>query len=117
VAPADVAAATVDRRIRESTRVHLTSLGVGSDILPRGTPFLTPELHTGYPRRYIAFMTYEHAKRTVHALQKAVGAPRVLTAEERADWAYGNAVIENDKVTRAMADEAVAKLAATRADK
>lgn len=30
---------------------------------------------------------------------------------ERADWAYGNAAIENDLVTKKMAQQAVARLA------
>lgn len=32
--------------------------------------------------------------------------PATLSVEERADWAYGNAVIENADVTREMADAA-----------
>jgi hypothetical protein len=37
-----------------------------------------------------------------------------LTLAERADWAYGNAKMEDDKVTREMAQRAVA---ARRVDK
>ena len=53
-------------------------------------------------------MTYENLKRRAHQLRKDGELPATLTAEERADWAYGNAVIENDSVTREMAVQAVA---------
>ncbi|PON16414.1 hypothetical protein C2W62_18525 [Candidatus Entotheonella serta] len=32
---------------------------------------------------------------------------RPLTDQERADWAYGNTVIENPAITREMAEQAV----------
>jgi hypothetical protein len=48
-------------------------------------------------------MTYAVLKRKVQKLQEQGALPKTLTAEERADWAYGNAVIENDKVTLEMA--------------
>jgi hypothetical protein len=51
--------------------------------------------------------TYERLKQAAKELQ-ANGSRRGLTSAERADWAYGNAVIENSDVTREMADQAVA---------
>lgn len=33
--------------------------------------------------------------------------PRNLTLEERRDWVYGNCSLENDAVTREIAEEAV----------
>jgi hypothetical protein len=56
-------------------------------------------------------MTYAILKRRVQKLQDEGALPKTLTAEERADWAYGNAVIENAEVTREMAERAVAELA------
>jgi hypothetical protein len=53
-------------------------------------------------------MTYRDLKRKVQELQAQGVLSGTLTAEERADWAYGNAVIENDHVTREMAERAVA---------
>ncbi len=55
-------------------------------------------------------MTYAAMKRRVQKLQESGAIPRDLTAEERADWAYGNAVIENDEVTPEMARRAAAEL-------
>ncbi|MGH7294223.1 MAG: hypothetical protein ACRELB_04795 [Polyangiaceae bacterium] len=55
-------------------------------------------------------MTYAAIKRRVQQLQEEGAIPRTLTAEERADWAYGNAVIENDEVTPDMARRAAAEL-------
>jgi len=49
------------------------------------------------------------ARVSCSVLREAEGAiPSKLTAQERADWAYGNAVIENDRVTLEMAERAVA---------
>ena len=53
-------------------------------------------------------MTYAAIKRKVQQLQEEGAIPRTLTAEERADWAYGNA--ENDEVTIEMARRAAAEL-------
>ncbi len=53
-------------------------------------------------------ITYDTLKRKVQKLQAEGSLPQKLTAEERADWAYGNAVIENDRVTFEMAERAVA---------
>jgi hypothetical protein len=52
-------------------------------------------------------MTYEELKRRVQALQGEGRIPLRPTAEERADWAYGNAAFENPDVTREMAARAV----------
>jgi hypothetical protein len=52
---------------------------------------------------------YDNLKEELLRRQNADGAPRTLTPEERADWAYGNAVIENSEVTREMAEQAVRK--------
>jgi hypothetical protein len=46
-------------------------------------------------------MTYEEM---LAALPK-----RKLTDEERADWAYGNAKLSNEDVTREMAEKAVSR--------
>ncbi len=43
----------------------------------------------------------------IRARQDAGELPRGVTPSARADWAYGNAVIENDAVTREMATAAV----------
>jgi hypothetical protein len=53
-------------------------------------------------------MTYGELKSKVQDLRAKGELPTRLTAEERADWAYGNAVIENDSVTPEMAARAVA---------
>jgi len=55
-------------------------------------------------------MTYAAIKRKVQQLHEEGAIPKTLTAEERADWAYGNAVIENDDVTPEMARLASARL-------
>jgi len=52
---------------------------------------------------------YEKLKRQAKDLQAAGQLPVRPTLEERADWAYGNAVIENDEVTREMAERSVRK--------
>jgi hypothetical protein len=44
----------------------------------------------------------------VQQLQAEGRLPHELTPAERADWAFGNAVIENVDVTREMAEQAVA---------
>jgi hypothetical protein len=54
-------------------------------------------------------MTYGGLKKEALRLRREGKLPKELTPEERADWAYGNAVIENDKVTVEMAREAVAE--------
>ena len=51
--------------------------------------------------------TYEELQKRVSELQKAGKLPTWPTAEQRADWAYGNTVIENSSVTLEMAQKAV----------
>jgi hypothetical protein len=51
---------------------------------------------------------YEELKRKVQQLQAEGRLPHELTPAERADWAFGNAVIENVDVTREMAERAAA---------
>lgn len=46
---------------------------------------------------------YEELKAQLLKGQAEGLVPTRLSAEDRADWAYGNAVIENDAVTREMA--------------
>jgi hypothetical protein len=53
--------------------------------------------------------TYENLRRQVRELQDAGKLSKWPTPEERADWAYGNAVIENGEVTREMARKAVSE--------
>lgn len=55
-------------------------------------------------------MTYDDLKRKAQRLQAEGALPRTLTRSEVADWAYGNAVIENDRVTREMAERAASEL-------
>ena len=50
---------------------------------------------------------YEELKAEVLRLQAEGRVSTKLTAAERADWAFGNAVIENVDVTREMAEQAV----------
>lgn len=52
-------------------------------------------------------MTKKQAKARFRQLRLVSGAKLWPSAEQRADWAYGNARIENPKVTRAMAERAV----------
>ena len=40
--------------------------------------------------------------------------PAVVTREQAADWAYGNAVMENEAVTREMAERAADERASKR---
>jgi hypothetical protein len=47
--------------------------------------------------------TYEELRDQVRALAEAGRLPRVPSDEQRADFAYGNAKLSNDAVTRAMA--------------
>jgi hypothetical protein len=54
-------------------------------------------------------MTYEDLKQKAKRLQVEGNLRVTLTTAERADWAYGNAVIENHRVTRQMAEKAVDK--------
>ena len=51
--------------------------------------------------------TYGDLKREAQQLQAEGAIPSKLTPKERADWAYGNAVIENSRVTPEMAERAV----------
>jgi hypothetical protein len=51
--------------------------------------------------------TYEQLLAEVRALQDAGKLPLRPTREERVDWAYGNAKIENSNVTYEMAERAV----------
>ncbi len=50
--------------------------------------------------------TYEMLRDQVRAMRLADSQP---SDEERADWAYGNAKLANEAVTREMATEAVEK--------
>jgi hypothetical protein len=52
-------------------------------------------------------MDYEELSRRIRALQDAGKLPLRLTDAQTADWAYGNAVIENEDVTLEMAQRAV----------
>jgi hypothetical protein len=52
--------------------------------------------------------TYQKLKQQMRQLQESGKLPSTLSDAERADWAYGNAVIENEAVTREMAAAAVA---------
>jgi hypothetical protein len=57
--------------------------------------------------------SYEELLAEVRRLQDVGQLPVRPTREQRIDWAYGNAKIENDAVTREMAERAVdEKLAA-----
>jgi len=51
---------------------------------------------------------FEALSRRARQLQDEGVLPREPTDEQKADWAYGNAVIENDDVTLEMAERAVA---------
>ena len=55
-------------------------------------------------------MTYEDLKRKAQRLQRDGVLHVELTAEERADWAYGNTAIENGQITLEMAEQAAARL-------
>ncbi len=48
--------------------------------------------------------TYEKLRDQVRGMNRTRSAP---SDEERADWAYGNAKMENEDVTREMARQAV----------
>jgi hypothetical protein len=52
--------------------------------------------------------TYEQLKKVAQDLRARGKLRQGLTSAERADWAYGNAVIENGDVTREMAERAAA---------
>ena len=54
--------------------------------------------------------SYEALCIQVRALQDRGELPTHVTREQAADWAYGNTKIENDAVTRDMADAAAIKL-------
>ena len=51
--------------------------------------------------------SYEQLRSQVKTLQDANKLPRRPTPEQKADWAYGNTVIENPDVTMEMAEAAV----------
>lgn len=53
--------------------------------------------------------SYEELRRQVRESQRLDQLPSTPTAAERADWAYGNAVMENPDVTHAMAEKAMAE--------
>lgn len=53
---------------------------------------------------------YDQLKNRLQELRQANKLPGALTREEKISWVYGNAVIENEDVTRSMAEEAVEKL-------
>jgi hypothetical protein len=55
--------------------------------------------------------TYEELKQQVVLLQDQGKLPSRPTADQRADWAYGNSKVENADVTREMAQLAVAQKA------
>jgi hypothetical protein len=52
--------------------------------------------------------TYEELRERVRKLQESGELSKELTAEEKIDWAFGNTVIENESVTRAMVETAYA---------
>lgn len=61
-------------------------------------------------RRYDSRMLYALLKQILQ--RSAAGrsaAEQELTQEQRVDWAYGTAVIENPAVTKAMVEAAAAK--------
>ena len=103
------------RRCRGSTAATVEPVCVSTSCLPaRGAE--SPGIpHPIYTTRqgmstFTLAMTYATIKRRVQKLQEEGAIPKNLTAEERADWAYGNAVIENDDVTPEMARRAAAQL-------
>jgi hypothetical protein len=51
--------------------------------------------------------TYEELLSEVRLLQDAGQLPTRPTREQRIDWAYGNTKIENNTITREMAERAV----------
>ncbi len=51
--------------------------------------------------------TYDLLKMSIRLLGRAGRLPESPTREQRIDWAYGSAVIENPKVTREMVARAV----------
>lgn len=53
--------------------------------------------------------TYEELREKARELQAEGKLPLRPTREQVADWAYGNAVIENDEVTFEMAKKAAQK--------
>jgi hypothetical protein len=52
---------------------------------------------------------YETLRRRARALQDEGKLPLRPTDKQKADWAYGNTVIENEDVTLEMAERAVAR--------
>lgn len=54
----------------------------------------------------MADKSYEELSAEVQLLQSQNKLPRRPTTEQKADWAYGNTVIENPDVTPAMAEKA-----------
>lgn len=71
---------------------------------PRAQPILDPNLQE--PR--VRDVTLKLLKE-IKDLQTQGKLPRWPTDEQRIDWAYGNTVIENARITRAMAKKAVIK--------
>jgi hypothetical protein len=53
--------------------------------------------------------SYEELTIKIKELQREGTLPVWPTNEQRADWAFGNTAIENDQVTRKMAQDAAAK--------
>jgi hypothetical protein len=58
----------------------------------------------------VTIENYEATKTLVREAKREGRIPSELTAAEVVAWAYGNAAIENEKVTREMTEEAVARL-------
>ena len=55
-------------------------------------------------------MTWDQLKREVSRLRTAEGVPERPSDAQRADWAYGNSVMENRSVTREMAETAAREI-------
>jgi hypothetical protein len=53
-------------------------------------------------------LSYAQLRKRVRELQKKGALPVWPSDEQRADWAFGNTAIENDNITREMAQDAVA---------
>jgi hypothetical protein len=53
--------------------------------------------------------SYEELRRKIRDLQNQGTLPTWPTPDQRADWAYGNTVIENANVTLEMAQKAVSE--------
>ena len=72
----------------------------------------TKALKSSTPSNEATFSTrnYETLKAEIQRLEEAGQIPSRIMAAERADWAYGNAVLSNDAVTREMAERATGAL-------